>query len=701
MSKAALVPTRRAISRGLSEMQGNSNYGSSPVSDVARKLAEDGAIESALELADFPAGSYSDGVATSAVAWLVEVGDTAAAQRILKRFVTTIAAAKDDSTRDSRSADASRIAMALGDPEEALKFASDIKSESNRVSALVNVGTGAVARSRFEVALNALERAKAAVAAGGPAYYLNSMATIAAQAGDKNAESYVAEVAKNGKLSEEVSARDTLIRELLKWKQVERASALLPAQEAALAKLPPSDRWSYRANGFVGQLATLGDTARLDKIVAAAPLPETKVSLLFSATSSFINAGRADAARVALARAVEANNAVASPTARVSNLQSIASYYASAGDVENARTILARSQEEAGKLPIPANKASYLRSAASTYAQLGDADAARAALTRSMEALNVNRPDFAGWTDYTLAMAWSSKDPDRAGKQALAIADPYWRAKATQSLVNSHLSANRTPSAISLLKSAQPSPFLDESLMKIIRTQLGKRDMDTARSLIGKIGHPLLRDYARRQAVLFQARQSGIEAALADVGTIEDKGTRAYTLVDLGWASAARSDDKQALYFSQLAFFVAAKLAEQVPDVQSKVDILAAVAHGQNALESNLGNANLAKAETLATEIADERSRLYAVRWAKPLPPAARPNPVNSEELNEWSYRARYPLDNDQYKDAEAFMQSLSTKNPTERANNLAQAAGSFGAQINEMHQKAAEFVKKREALAH
>jgi hypothetical protein len=623
----------------------------------------------------------------------------AGAQRILERFITLTFANGDS----SRVSDATRIAMAVGDPEGALKFASDIKSESSRVSALIDVARIAVARSRFEVALNALERAKLAIAAGGLTSYLTSMSDIAAQAGDKNAESYVAEIAKNGKLSEEVSARDTLIRELLKWKQVERASALLPAQEAALAKLPPSDRWGYRGYYFAGQLAALGDTARLDKLVAAAPLPENKVYLLFSATSSFINAGRPDAARVALARAVEVNNAVASPTAKISNLQSIASYYASAGDADTARIILTRSLEEAGKLPAPANKAPYLRQAASTYAVLGDSDAARAALTRAMEALNVNRPDFAGWTDYTLAMAWSSKDPDRAGKQALAIADPYWRAKAIQSLANSHVSANRIPSAISLLKSAQPSPLLDESLMKIIRTQLGKRDMDTARSLIGKIAHPVLRDYARRQAVLVQARQSGIEAALAEIGTIEDKVTRAYTLVDLGWVSAARNDDKgsDGLYFSQLAFFVAAKLAEQVPDVPSKVDILAAAAHGQNALEAGLGAASLARAEALATEITDERARLYAVRWAKPLSAAAKSSSVNSEELNEWSYRARYPLDNDQYKDAEAFMQSLSTKNPTERANNLAQAAGSFGAQINEMHQKAAEFVKKREALAH
>src|SRR5581483_8249611 len=160
----------------------------------AAKLVQDGAIESALDLAGFPAAAYSHYAGKAAAAWLADVDATADAQRILAQYAPTIATAKDDSERDSRSSAAADIAIAAGDLEAALKYASDIKSESSRISELVDVARAAVNRKRFEVALNALERAKAAAAAGGRNYYLSSMASLAAQAGDKNAEFYVAEI---------------------------------------------------------------------------------------------------------------------------------------------------------------------------------------------------------------------------------------------------------------------------------------------------------------------------------------------------------------------------------------------------------------------------------------------------------------------------------------------------------------------------
>jgi hypothetical protein len=693
-----LVPTRLAISRLLAQARSDSETAS-----ATSKLAQDGAIESALDLAGFPQiNSYSDQTVKAAIAWLMEFGDAAAAERIFQQFVDAIAGIKDESSRDSRQNEAAQIAKLLPDLERALDLVPAVKSATSRISLFIDIGNEAVSRGRFEIALNALERAKATANEIGNTGYFASMASLAARAGDKNAEAYIAEVAKANGLNSEVDARYTLIEELLKAKQRERATALLAPQEAALARLSSSDRWGYRALFFARQLAILGDTARLDKLIAAAPLPENKVSVLLYAAYGFENAERPDAAVVALTRALEMINDIADPATKVSDLQSIAGHYITAGKPDLGRANLAKSIELIPAIPAVPTRSSYLRSAASTYARLGDTDAARKLFARSLEILGVNRPDLAAWTDYQLAIVGdSAKESGEVNKRVLAISDSYWRARAVQSLISSRVYSSRVADAITLIKSAPPSALLDADIMKIFRLQLGKHDTDPARELIGKIAHPGLRDEARRLLLLVEARQAGPEAALADIGMIENKATRAYTFVDLGRLLASRSDKgSQAAYFAQLAYFVGASLAEQVSDISLRVDLAASTGAGQNALEPDLGKPTLARAETLAAELSDQRARTYAVRWAKRAVAAGKAAPPRSDERNEWASKANSLLYSDEYKDIEGFVQSLMSKNPTERANGFAQAARDYGSQVKELRDKEAAFEKKRQALA-
>lgn len=656
-----LAPTRPAVSRLLTEASGLSSQSSrdSNMSTALNTLAREGAIETAMELA---ADNINDGYyspANAAVTWLVEIGDTATAQKLLNRAVDAIPALTSDSEKDSAYSRAAALATLLGDFDRAIKLTSEMKSPSNRVSSFVSIANAANTKKRFDVALNTLDRALAADKEADSHYYKSSFYSIAATAGHKKVETFLDDYLTDKSLStlSRVSARYTAMSALLNWKQYDRVTALVPAQEVEIAQLAPvATRWSY-ASTLATALATLGDTVRLNKLFADAPLPENKVQILLSAAAGFVKADKADNARPAIERSVELSAAIADVGTRSSTLQSIASY----------------------------------------QVQIGNIDAARKTLLQSLEVLKVNRPDLAGWADFMIASSLEGNDPEQAARLALAITEPFWRTSAIVRLANTRLSAGRLPDAVKILRAGSPSALADSVLEVAARRLAGKSDLETARELAGRISHAGIRDRVRRQLALTQVRSGAIAAALAETSTIEDKAIRAYAFLDLGAFLLTQKYDKDSpnAYFAQLSYFAAAQLADQISDTLTKADILADAGHGQNKWQAGAGTATLTRASAAAAEIADAQARRYATQWGRGLGVVKKPDPLVREERDTFTSKVRY-MSEDRFIDLDAHIESFATNNPTDRISKLTTIATSFAEQLQDMRKTAANFEQKR-----
>lgn len=660
-----LAPERPSIGRLLAETSAASS-GYSRDSDLStglNALAKDGAIEMALGLA---AAVLEDvdgsGTANTAVTWLAAAGDTTTAKRIVDDASAAIAEVADPSKKDTARSRAVALALVLEDYDRAIKLAAEIASAGDRTSSFVNIANTANANNRFDVALNALDRAVAADQASDSHSSRSSFYSIAGQAGHKNFESYLSDYLADKSVSAyyRLGARDNAITWLLNWKQNDRAAALVPAQEAEIAAQPPTDRWSYRTLSFATSLARLGDTARLNKLFADAPLPENKAQILLSAVNGFVKADKPDVARPAIDRALELSASIADPTTRSTTLQTIASDQALIGNVDAARKLYAQSQD----------------------------------------VLKLKRSDMQGWIESSIASAIDSADPDQATRLAQAIADPFWRISTLVRLAANRVTAKKLPDAINLLRALPPSALADSQLDTLSRTLAGKHDFDTARQLAERISHPGQRDLARRYLVLAEARSGAVEAAFADATTIADKAARAYTFVDLGaYLAAQRGDDAaQSVYFGQLGLFAATRLTDKIADAWTKADILAEAGQAQNRWQQGSGTPTLARAATAAGEIADATTRKYAAQWAKGLEAVKRPDPVATEERNKFVYFAKYTLSDDKYQDLDAHLESFATNNPSDRMSKLIYIATSFPEQIQEMHKLAAEFDGKRKS---
>lgn len=659
-----LAPGRPSIGRLSAEASGLSSRDDS-LSTAFNALARDGAIELALHLGEANLGiAGNQSAISSAVTWLVAAGDTTSAQRILDTVAATIDGLTSASDKDTARSRASALAVILGDYDRAIKLAADITSPGDRTSPYVAIANAANSQGRFDVALNALDRAVAADQAASSHYYRSSFYTIAGTAGHKNFEAYLNDALadKAMSLSSRISARSSSIGWLLQWKQPERAAALVPAQEAEIGSQPASDRWSYYTSAFATALARLGDTARLNKLFADAPLPENKVQVLLAATAGFLKADKPDVAKPALDRALEISATIADPAARSSTLQSIA-----------ANQVL-----------------------------VGNIDGARKAYAQSYEVLKLKRPDLAGWIDYSVAMALDPINAEGATKLAQGISDPFWRISALVRLAGNRITAKKMPEALNLLRALPPSALADGQLDTTSRMLAGKHDFDTARQLAERISHAGIRDLARRYLALAEARSGATEAAFADVATIADKATRAYTLIDLGAYLNTRRGEAEALstYFAQLGLFAATKLADKIQDNWVKSEILTEVGQVLNMSQPGGGASTLARAATAAHDITDPTTRKYAAQWANGLEFVKRTSPLMSEERNKFQYFAKYSLNYDMYQDLDAHLESFATSNPTDRLSKLINIATSFAEEVQDMRKQAAEFDSKRKPTA-
>ncbi len=657
-----LAPTRAAVSRLFAEASGlNSSSRDSQIASATNGLARDGAIEAALDLAWFPTDARSYNTAYAAVQWLMEAGDTATAERIANQLLDHVATLTNPSAKDSASLSAVNVLITIGDLERALKAAADIVAPGNRNSPLVSIANAANARGRFDVALNALERARLADKEAGRSYYLSSYVGIASQAGDKRPEALIDEVeAQKGQYAatNAINARDTVIRGHLKWKQRDRALALVPVQEAAIERLDASSRWSY-AGSFANILAQLGDGPRLDKLIGEAS-PANQVALLQQAARGYLDAEKADSARAALDRSVQL----------------------------------------IGALTLPADKLTNFQAAAALYVRQNEPDVAAKLLAQSLEAVHITRPDLAAWTNYMIAINQEPYDPEQSERRAAAIADPRWQARALAYLAAARLGKDRTASGLALIRSAPASDILDPTLLRFVRSFAGKGEIDTARTLIGRISHPGLRDEARRQLVLITGRRGQTEASLAETSSIENPATRAYAMIDLAAFLAHHNAGRLDLYFAQLACFVAAKLADQVSDPLVKADLLADVARGLEAMEPEAAAPALERARSVAAAVPAGRPRDYAMAWASGQLAMARPTQALSDEASQWRYSAGYLANDQKYTDLEGFVGSLAAKNPSDRVYGFVNAASDFAAQIEQAHAKEKELADKRR-LAH
>jgi hypothetical protein len=128
-----VAPTRAAISRLLAEASGLSpNSRDYAFSYAADRLAREGAIETALDLADFPRSATSYSTAAAAVEWLMDAGDATTARHIADRLLEHVAALTDPAAKDSGNLVAVNLLVALGDLERAAKAAADINAPGSR-----------------------------------------------------------------------------------------------------------------------------------------------------------------------------------------------------------------------------------------------------------------------------------------------------------------------------------------------------------------------------------------------------------------------------------------------------------------------------------------------------------------------------------------------------------------------------------------
>ncbi|WP_291846487.1 hypothetical protein [Bradyrhizobium sp.] len=700
----AIAPLRPASSRLIAEAH-TSDSRDSYISYALGALAREGAVETAIDLGfRMLENPLSYAPFREAATWLATAGDTQSILRLVERMAVQAATLTETSPKDSALSTAASLATQAGDFDRAIKLASEIASPSSRVGAFVSIANSANSRQKFDVALNALDRAIAADKQSDTHYNNSSFASVAIQAGHKNAESFVETYFQDKSLtpSTRVSMRNTLINKLLELKQYQRAAALIPAQEADLPQLPANERVPshYYSTSYATALGTLGDTARLNAIFANASLPEDKISVLLAAMSGFLKAENKDAARLAVESADKLASAISSTQTKASNTLSIVNAYNRIGNAEAARKALDRAIELNPSINDVATRDSQLRSISSYLARAGNLDGARRTLAQSLEIIKNSRPDAAGWIEYNVATSIESVNGEEAERIALAIADPRWRALSLLSFATARRSRS-APDPLAILRHMQPHPVADTFFETLVSTAVGKLDFDAAREHLARISHAGKRDKLRRFIVLAQARAGGVAAALADMAAIADKPLRAYTFIDLGVFLQTEKGEaaQQNAYFAQLCNFEAIKLADAIPDPLLKSDLLAAAAAAQNQIEHGSGTATQAKAVAVAGQIGDERAKRYALQWAQGLKAAQKPDPINVEEFNAYTSKARYSLTNDMYMDLDAYIDSFATSNPTDRIANLTSIATSFTGEVRALKKIAADFAQKRKAL--
>ncbi|MGQ0686131.1 tetratricopeptide repeat protein [Bradyrhizobium sp.] len=701
---SAIAPLRPAVSRLMTEAH-TSDSRDSYISYALGALAREGAVEKAIDLGfQILENPLSYAPLSAAATWLTSAGDTQAVLRLVDRVATRTATLAEASLKDSALSSASSLATQAGDFERAIKLASEITSPGNRVGAFVSIANSANSRQKFDVALNALDRAIAADKQSESHHYNSSFASIAIQAGHKNAESFVETYFQDKSItpSTRVSLRNTLINRLLELKQYQRAATLIPAQEADLTQLPANERAPshYYSISCATALGALGDTARLNTVFANAPLPEEKIAVLLAAMSGFLKAENKDAARLAVESADKLAPTISSAQTRASNTLSIVNAYNQIGNAEAARKALNRAIELNPSITDVATRASQLKSISNYLARAGDLNGARRTLAQSLEVIKISRSDAAGWIEHNVATSIESVNGEEAERIALAISDPRWRASTLLSFASARRSRN-VPDPLAILRQMQPHPVADTFFESLVSTAVGKLDFDAAREHLARISHAGRRDKLRRFVVLAQARAGGVAVALADMVAITDKPLRAYTFIDLGaFLQTVKSEaSQQNAYFAQLCNFEAIKLADAIPDPLLKSDLLAAAAAAQNQMEQGSGTAAQAKAVAAAGQIGDERAKRYALQWAQGLKVAQKPDPINREESNAYISKARYSLTNDMYMDLEAHIDSFATSNPGDRISKLTNIATSFTEEVRSLKKIATDFSQKRKAL--
>jgi hypothetical protein len=696
-----MPPLRPVISRALVEANASDSRDYN-LSYSLTALATNGAVETSMDLA-FQLLDNKQGYAPFSRAndWLTEIGDQQSRRRLVDRLLALAPSAADQSAKDSLYSNAVSYLGKLGEFDEATRIASDIQSASSRTSAFTDIANQANSQQKFDVALNNLDRAVAAEKLSDYRGENSSFPSIAIQASHKNAEAFVETYVQNPRVSmtSRVYMRDRLLTRLIELKQYDRAAAVIPALEADLAQLTPAERQNYRGYVPIAALATLGDTARLNNMLNAAPQPEDKIDVLIRAASGFIKAEKPDSAKASAERAEQLAATVSDPQKRSNFLLSVVSIYNQIGNAEAARRALNSAVEIAVTITDAPSRAAQLRSVAGYQARAGDVDAARKAYVQSLEITKISRPDAAGWIDASLVGSVEGSNPELATRMALAIADPQWRTFAIVTLASNRQS-RKVDDALAILREAQPNPAADIYLERLVKEFLAKKDYSAARDYASRIFHPGRRDRMRRTVILAQARVDNIAPALADMAAIQDKTVRAYTFIDLGAFISAEKGEatQQNAYFAQLCNFEAIKLADTLTDPLVKADLLTAAGMAQNQQEQGSGASTLAKAKAAAGSIADERARVYALRWIDGLKKPDKPDASRKQEIDAYTYRMKYPLSSDMFQDLDAHIDSFQTSNPTDRLQKLTNISTSFAEELRAIRKIPADLEQKRNA---
>ena len=696
-----MPPLRPVASRMLVEANASDSRDYN-LSYALRALAGDGAIEMSMALA-FQLLDDKRGYAPFSRAndWLTEIGDQPSRRRLIEQLLALAPSASSQSDKDSIYSDAASSLAKLGEFDEATRIASDIKSASSRTSAFTDVANQANSQQKFDVALNNLDRAVAAEKLTDSPGGNSSFPSIAIQAGHKNAEAYVETYVQNPRvpMTSRVSTRSALLTKLIELKQYDRAAAVIPALEADFAQLSASDKQSYRYYEPIAALATVGDTARLNNMLNAAPLPEDKIDILVRAAAGFIKAEKPDVAKASAERAEQLAATVSDPQKRTSFVLSAVSIYNQIGNAQAARKALNSAIEINPTIADGPSRAAQLRSIAGYLARAGDVDAARKAYAQSLELAKINRSDAAGWIDYSLVGSIDGTNPELATRTALAIVDPQWRTSAIVSLASGRQS-RKADDALAILREAQPHPAADLYLERLVKEFLAKKDYVAAREYASRIFHPGRRDRMRRMVILGQGRVDNIAPALADMASIQDKALRAYTYIDLGAFMGAEKGEtaQQNAYFAQLCYFEAIKLADTMTDPLVKADLLTAAGLAQNRQEQGSGASTLSRAKAAAGSITDERARGYALRWVDGLGKSNKPDAQRKEEISAYTYQMKYGLSSDMYQDLDAYIDSFQTSNPATRIQNLTNIATSFADELRTIKKIPADLEQKRNA---
>jgi len=298
-----LIAARPTASRWLAESQQHSDTRSYHPAYVAGFFASDGAIELATQIVDTYRGS-GFAMQIDAIRLLVESGAAASAQEIAGKLVAAVEARGEAYARDSGYSDLVQVMNALGEFEKAESFADRISTPNYRLSAYLAIGRVAVDRGRFDMALRMIARARRLTDT--TANFASSFANLAADAGDKNIEAWIDLVASANTdplANSSYFARATAIRALLRWRQPERASALIERQETTLKQADATSRAAL-ADSLALIYGWTGNVAGLGRLVLEAGLPSRRTSLLIAAAGGLAKAGKLDEARTTLQRAL-------------------------------------------------------------------------------------------------------------------------------------------------------------------------------------------------------------------------------------------------------------------------------------------------------------------------------------------------------------------------------------------------------------